>query len=313
MKLTKQTLRTWAVIVVVFILLVIAFTSCQKTEFQQSPIENNELVYCEGNITPEMARIQIEKETGYSLERKRPTNPCGGRGNKPCPTDTIPDPDPDPNPDPDPTPDPDPVPDPPTDPTAPTVCIYLKADGFVNTVPEWMMQNNGLPLVSAASLLSEEKLQSAEDSVKYYYRDYRVLVTRDQTVYDVFPLDKTIVVLTPRHWSADRFNTTGLAYPGSLRRGTGSVCYVFTSALFESGAWAGKIAGHESGHTFGLHHQKEYTSGGQHVNNYINVALMGQCYYSACPWIYGIWWWAYPEAPMYQDDKAIIAARAGYR
>jgi len=220
-------------------------------------------------------------------------------------------------PKPTPTPDPDPVPPPPPpivippDPNVPATCLYYDFDGDVNNDPNWMMSNNNQPIVVAASNLTDAQKQEAMNVTKYDYRQFRVLVTDDEAVYNAFAFAKTkIVVTSTRHWTS--VNTTGLAYPFSITA-PNSTCYVFEAPLANRAEWVGKIGTHESGHTFGLHHQKLYSATGELLNGYRDGCNMGQCFYTQGYWIYGIWWWGQGEQPIYQDDNAIIAGTAGYR
>ena len=269
------------------LLILIVFAACSKPS---APVQQPkyELVRCE--LTP-------------------PTDNMKGKATAPGQNKPKPTPTPDPDPVPDPTPDPDPVPTP--DPDAATTCLYFDFDGDVNNNPNWMMSNNNLPIVVAASTLTADQQQAAMNVTKYDYRQFRVLVNDDEAVYNAFQFAKTrIVVTSTRHWTS--INTTGLAYPFSITAPS-STCYVFEAPLSYRAEWVGKIGTHESGHTFGLHHQKLYSATGELLNGYRDGCNMGQCFYSQGLWIYGIWWWGYGEQPIYQDDNAIIAGVAGYR
>jgi len=100
-------------------------------------------------------------------------------------------------PKPTPTPDPDPVPPPPPpivippDPNVPATCLYYDFDGDVNNDPNWMMSNNNQPIVVAASNLTDAQKQEAMNVTKYDYRQFRVLVTDDEAVYNAFAFAKT--------------------------------------------------------------------------------------------------------------------------
>lgn len=261
------------------LLLLLFFAACSKPDVKIERLKTHELIWEDNPPTYE----QFLKHQEYTVSDAR----GGVKGpNKPKPT-------------------PDPEPE---QPTIGTVLLYVDADGHVNNEPEWTQTNNYQPIISPASLMTTDAIQIAVDTLKDHFKEFRVIITTDESTYLAFQFEKTRIVFTPRHWSTERPNVSGLAYPFSLRAGTGSTVYVFTSVLYELGQWAGKIASHEAGHSFGLHHQRDYDEYGNTINTYKEGCTMGQCYNQGCFWVIGQYSWGY-----WQDDRAIIAGRAGYR
>lgn len=286
-KLNTELIATWLVGLGFITLALLFFASCGKADLAaiEKPLQH-QMIVDDHPPTLEQGLIQLEKENLLSAK--------GGVKGKPVKPNQPP------------TDEPDPTPDPPT---AARVCLFFDTDGDLCTTPDWYVYHpTGQPFYTPPSNLSPEKIQMAMDVTIYDYREYNVLITNDEFIYNNFPGKKTRIVITPRHWDPARPNATGVAYPFSLAQGTTSRVYVFDDALMGSGEYVGKIATHESGHSFGLYHQREYAADGTLVNSYAHGCNMGQCYDRQGYWIYGMTAWQ-----IYQDDNAVIKSEAGLK
>lgn len=230
MKLTKQTWYAWIAITIVFILLVIAFTSCQKTGSAGKDGEG-------------IVMIGDDQLFGNGTERK-PASPPGKNKLRPPRDTTIVNP-------PDTTTDP---PDPPYNPSDSTAFVMLADfDGHHVTGQYW---------VNAYSAPADPELDRNEvlSLFRYIYALYNINITTSEAEFQAANIyRRQRLVFT----STDNYGTqggSGVAYVGSgfwgpeVGQTESPVAFVYTTNLWNNEFYAATIGAHEAGHTLGLVH-----------------------------------------------------------
>jgi len=111
----------------------------------------------------------------------------------------------------------------------------------------------------------------------------------------------------------------GSGYVNTFTNAIVNTVFVFSANLDRGNPrWVGDAASHESGHAFGLDHQRRYNADGSLASEYNagprdgHAPLMGISYGETR----GLWWYGTVGQNKYQDDMALIARSAngfGYR
>jgi len=150
-----------------------------------------------------------------------------------------------------------------TPPATSSGVIYLDFNGQLVSGTSW---NGGSSFTCAPANLSSATVNSIIDRVTNDYAPFNVTVTGDEAVYNAAPANRRMRVILTESW--EWFGQAGgTSFVGSFTWGNNTPCFVFTSLLNYNEKSIGEAASHESGHTFGLHHQSTY-SGTTLINQY---------------------------------------------
>lgn len=134
--------------------------------------------------------------------------------------------------------------------------IYLHFGDYYLSNSAWEV--SGLQLTGSS--FTEEEQNRIVDSVKWDFRNFDVVVTKDSTQYHMGdPQKRMRVVITKSYeWYGI---AGGVAYIGSFTFGDNTPCFVFASLLNHSVKQTFEAVSHEAGHTLGLRHQALWENG----------------------------------------------------
>lgn len=198
---------------------------------------------------------------------------------------------------------------------------YLDFDGYYLNSPYW---NSGNPLQLESSKLSQSEIDSVIQIIKEDYLKFNIVITTDSTVYNKSDINKRQRIVITQSW--DWYGMSGgVSYIGSLKWGTETPAFVFSSLLKFNPKFIGEASSHEIGHTIGLYHQSLYDdtcafvtpyNPGDNIKsppNYLSTyaPIMGVSINAQ----YGIWWIGATEfgCTNVQNDEKIITSNIGVK
>jgi hypothetical protein len=197
-------------------------------------------------------------------------------------------------------------------------CIFLDFTGYTVTGTSW---NYNGDIVCAPANLTPTQVDEILASVVEDYKDFRVVVTTDETLYDSYPFGKKTRVIFTETWEWYG-QAGGTSFVGSFLWTTApnNPCFVFTSLLNYNTKYIKEAASHEAGHTIGLYHQSSYDANHIKTSEYNRggcpltcgeAPIMGVAYYEPIGR-----WWIGPTPygwDQIQDDYSIIASMLGLK
>lgn len=158
--------------------------------------------------------------------------------------------------------------------------LFLDFDGHFVTESFWIAQNGNIPFTVANSGLNETEIAQVTDIVKQHYKDFKLTITTDSTMYHTAPIGKRmrVIITQTNEWYGV---AGGLAYIGSMFYNTDQPCFVFSKLLHYYPFYIGGCVSHEAGHTIGLYHQIDLDiTTCSYLSSYRNGFVMGNPYYS---------------------------------
>lgn len=190
-------------------------------------------------------------------------------------------------------------------------CILLDFDGFTVTGTSW---NYNGDIVCAPSGLSLTEKDYITSSIVNDYKDFNVVVTTDESIYNSYPSTNRQRVIFTESWEWYG-QAGGTSFVGSYAWSTDDPCFVFTSLLGYNLREIWTAGTHEAGHTMGLYHQSAYDTNCIKTNEY-NHGTATECPFMGYP--YENWkipeWWIGPNpygCNNIQHDHDIILSVLG--
>lgn len=147
-----------------------------------------------------------------------------------------------------------PQPPPPPPPSGADQVIFLDFDGYTVTGTSWNV--GGVPIVCTPANLSLDQQLSIYQAVVDHYAPFNVTVTTDEAVYNAGNPSARIRCIITESWEwycGASPCAGGVSYVGSFFQ-TGSVNFVFSSALHYNIHVISIATCHEVGHSIGLYH-----------------------------------------------------------
>lgn len=173
--------------------------------------------------------------------------------------------------------------DPPTDPPTTSTGGTIYLDFYGGTVSNTMWNVSGSFAVNDAGF-SQPEIDYVTASVAAHFTPFNVVVTTDETVFNLTPIGRRIRVIITESW--EWFGSAGgVAYVNSFFWTDNSPAFVFSLLLNYNTHHVAEAAAHEAGHTLGLRHQSDCV-GGVVTNQYSVGKTMGVSY--SVP--QGVWW-----------------------
>jgi hypothetical protein len=138
----------------------------------------------------------------------------------------------------------------------PQKVIYLHFGDYYLDNKTW----SEVPVYLTGSSFTEEEQNRIVDSVKWDFRNFDVLVTKDSNQYNIGDHQKRMRVVITKSYEWYGISG-GVAYIGSFTWGDNTPCFVFASLLQHSVKQTHEAISHEAGHTLGLRHQALWENG----------------------------------------------------
>lgn len=156
------------------------------------------------------------------------------------------------------------------------------------------------------SMLDRYDQEKIQEKLEYYFSDFDVTFTQDDSLFYTYPVDHRIRVVITRD-TLEGYNTGGLSFYNSLHRNDTSASLVTSSGFSYVDSTISQAIAHEVGHQLGLLHQskwflcfkiKEYNDG-----TLEKAPLMGRSYDAKK----AEWWKGFNSRLRWQDDKKVIS------
>ena len=145
-----------------------------------------------------------------------------------------------------------------------TATLYLDFDGHDVNSNMW---NYGTPFSCLPANMNDAQITEAFYRVAEDFRPFNINVTTDLSRFLAAPLAQRMrIVITPT--SAWYAGVAGIAYITSFTWGDDTPAFVFCDRLSNDARRVAEAISHESGHTFGLQHQSNWSNNCTLVSGY---------------------------------------------